>query len=97
MILESRQMQTIYILLWEEEKVGRRLLTMMLIIAQVILGYLVYEKQQNLRIMMKMHGLGDGAYWFISYFYFLSLSLIYLFFYVLIGSIISKMSPLLMT
>ncbi|CAM6105629.1 unnamed protein product [Calypogeia fissa] len=55
----------------------------------VILTYLVYEKQQNLRIMMKMHGLGDGAYWFISYFYFLALSLIYTFFYVFIGSVIN--------
>ncbi|CAL5362178.1 unnamed protein product [Camellia sinensis] len=37
----------------------------------VILTSLVYEKQQKLRIMMKMHGLGDGPYWMISYAYFL--------------------------
>ncbi|KAJ1401641.1 P-loop containing nucleoside triphosphate hydrolase [Sesbania bispinosa] len=33
----------------------------------VVLTSLVYEKQQKLRIMMKMHGLGDGPYWMISY------------------------------
>ncbi|XP_047156067.1 ABC transporter A family member 7-like isoform X3 [Vigna umbellata] len=33
----------------------------------VILTSLVYEKQQKLRIMMKMHGLGDRPYWMISY------------------------------
>jgi hypothetical protein len=27
------------------------------------LQQLVYEKEKRLRIMMKMHGLGDGAYW----------------------------------
>lgn len=26
-------------------------------------GTLVYEKEGRLRMMMKMHGLGDGAYW----------------------------------
>ncbi|KAL4559226.1 hypothetical protein LXL04_031361 [Taraxacum kok-saghyz] len=45
----------------------------------VVLTALVYEKQQNLRIMMKMHGLGDGPYWMISYAYFLAISLVYFF------------------
>ncbi|KAL4195540.1 hypothetical protein AMTRI_Chr05g65180 [Amborella trichopoda] len=47
----------------------------------VILTYLVYEKQQNLRIMMKMHGLGDGPYWIISYSYFLIISLAYIYYF----------------
>ncbi|XP_078428106.1 ABC transporter A family member 7-like [Wolffia australiana] len=54
----------------------------------VILTYLVYEKQYNLRLMMKMHGLSDQPYWIISYSYFLGLSSIYMLFFVLFGSII---------
>ncbi|CAM0946664.1 unnamed protein product [Alopecurus aequalis] len=54
----------------------------------VILTYLVYEKQQKLRLMMKMHGLKDGPYWLISYSYFLSLSAAYMMLFVLFGSFI---------
>ncbi|KAK4766653.1 hypothetical protein SAY87_008295 [Trapa incisa] len=54
----------------------------------VILQALVYEKQQNLRIMMKMHGLGDGPYWLISYAYFLSISALYMLCFVVFGSVI---------
>ncbi|KAI3974934.1 hypothetical protein MKX01_005045 [Papaver californicum] len=54
----------------------------------VILTSLVYEKQQNLRIMMKMHGLGDGPYWVISYVYFLLLSVVYMTCFVAFGSLI---------
>ncbi|KAL8225644.1 hypothetical protein R6Q57_018201 [Mikania cordata] len=52
----------------------------------IVLTALVYEKQQNLRIMMKMHGLGDGPYWIISYAYFLAISLVYMFCFVAFGS-----------
>ncbi|GJZ90411.1 ABC transporter A family member 7-like protein [Tanacetum coccineum] len=52
----------------------------------IVLTALVYEKQQNLRIMMKMHGLGDGPYWMISYAYFLAISLVYMFCFVAFGS-----------
>ncbi|XLU57881.1 hypothetical protein S245_052529 [Arachis hypogaea] len=52
----------------------------------VVLTSLVYEKQQKLRIMMKMHGLSDGPYWMISYGYFLALSVIYMLCFVLFGS-----------
>ncbi|KAH6797363.1 ABC2-like protein 6 [Perilla frutescens var. hirtella] len=52
----------------------------------VILTSLVYEKQHKLRIMMKMHGLGDGPYWMISYAYFLAISLIYMICFVVFGS-----------
>ncbi|XP_062224626.1 ABC transporter A family member 8-like [Phragmites australis] len=54
----------------------------------VILSNLVYEKQQKLRTMMKMHGLGDMAYWTITYCYFLLLSLLYMLFLVLFGAIV---------
>ncbi|XP_044962701.1 ABC transporter A family member 8-like [Hordeum vulgare subsp. vulgare] len=54
----------------------------------VIVTYLVYEKQQNLRLMMRMHGLKDGPYWLISYSYFLSLSGAYITFFAVFGSFI---------
>uniref|UniRef100_A0A2N9H4E4 ABC transporter domain-containing protein n=1 Tax=Fagus sylvatica TaxID=28930 RepID=A0A2N9H4E4_FAGSY len=54
----------------------------------VALKSLVYEKQQKLRIMMKMHGLGNGPYWMISYLYFLFVSSIYMFIFVTSGALI---------
>ena len=60
---------------------------------QVILSSLVYEKQQKLRAMMKMHGLGDIAYWTISYCYFLLISLIYMLLLVTFGSVVGNMIP----
>ncbi|XP_023531950.1 ABC transporter A family member 7-like isoform X2 [Cucurbita pepo subsp. pepo] len=54
----------------------------------VVLTSLVYEKQQKLRIMMKMHGLGDGPYWLISYAYFFTISAIYMLCFVVFGSVI---------
>ncbi|CAM0910189.1 unnamed protein product [Alopecurus aequalis] len=54
----------------------------------VMLTYLVYEKQQKLRTMMKMHGLGNGPYWIIYYAYFLTLSTVYLLLFVIFGSVI---------
>ena len=42
--------------------------------------------------MMKMHGLGDGPYWMISYAYFLSISLIYMLCFVIFGSLIGNLS-----
>ncbi|KAG5032123.1 hypothetical protein JHK82_015710 [Glycine max] len=54
----------------------------------IALTSLVYEKQQNLRIMMKMHGLGDGPYWMISYGYFLAISIVYMLCFVIFGSVI---------
>ncbi|KAI8528923.1 hypothetical protein RHMOL_Rhmol12G0185800 [Rhododendron molle] len=54
----------------------------------VILTSLVYDKQQKIRIMMKMHGLGDGPYWMITYAYFLALSLAYMLCFVIFGSVI---------
>jgi hypothetical protein len=32
---------------------------------------LVYEKEKGLRMMMRMHSLGDGAYWLVMYSWFL--------------------------
>lgn len=57
---------------------------------QVMLTYLVYEKQQKLKIMMKMQGLKDGPYWMISYGYFFVLSVVYMTFFVFFGSLIGN-------
>ncbi|KAL2935160.1 ABC transporter A family member 12 [Bienertia sinuspersici] len=54
----------------------------------VMLQALVYEKQHKLRMMMKMHGLGDGAYWTISYGYFTIVSSIYMLCFVVFGSLL---------
>ncbi|OIS97179.1 PREDICTED: ABC transporter A family member 7-like isoform X2 [Nicotiana attenuata] len=54
----------------------------------VVLIALVYEKQQKLRIMMKMHGLADGPYWMISYAYFLVISSVYMLSFVIFGSLV---------
>ncbi|KAF8691503.1 hypothetical protein HU200_040649 [Digitaria exilis] len=59
---------------------------MIMLLFPVILSNLVYEKQQKLRTIMKMHGLGDVTYWTISYCYFFLLSLLYMFFLVFFGS-----------
>lgn len=54
---------------------------------QVILTNIVYEKQKKLRIMMKMHGLGDLPYWTISYCYFILLSMLYLLSFMVFGTV----------
>ncbi|CAN6442283.1 unnamed protein product [Victoria cruziana] len=54
----------------------------------VILMSLVYEKQHKLRIMMKMHGLGDGPYWLISYCYYLVVSSIYVILFAAFGCLV---------
>ncbi|KAF5178760.1 Abc transporter a family member [Thalictrum thalictroides] len=53
----------------------------------VITTAVVYEKQQKLRIMMKMHGLGDGSYWFVTYAYYLILSISYVMCFMVCGFI----------
>jgi len=55
---------------------------------QVILTNIVYERQNKLRIMMKMHGIGDLPYWTISYCYFILLSLLYVLSFMLFGSVL---------
>ncbi|KAJ4809127.1 ABC transporter A family protein [Rhynchospora pubera] len=64
---------------------------LMQLLLPVIINNIVYEKQQKLRIMMKMHGLGDAAYWIISYAYFLAISSLYLIVFMIFGTI-SKMT-----
>ncbi|XP_019101774.1 PREDICTED: ABC transporter A family member 6-like, partial [Camelina sativa] len=59
-----------------------------LLLFPVILNSLVYEKQQRLRIIMKMHGLGDASYWMISYAYFLAISTLYIVCLMVFGSAI---------
>ncbi|KAH7527958.1 hypothetical protein FEM48_Zijuj05G0021200 [Ziziphus jujuba var. spinosa] len=60
----------------------------LLLLFRVILTSLVYDKENKLRIMMKMHGLGDAAYWTISHAYFLFISLIYMLSLMLFGSVL---------
>ncbi|KFK39851.1 hypothetical protein AALP_AA3G296400 [Arabis alpina] len=59
-----------------------------LLLFPVILNSLVYENQKRLRIIMKMHGLGDGPYWMISYAYFLTISTLYIICLMIFGSAI---------
>ncbi|VVB17385.1 unnamed protein product [Arabis nemorensis] len=59
-----------------------------LLLMPVILTSLVYEKQKRLRIIMQMHGLGDGPYWMISYAYFLAISTLYIICLMIFGSVI---------
>ncbi|CAH8353914.1 unnamed protein product [Eruca vesicaria subsp. sativa] len=59
-----------------------------LLLFPVILTTLVYEKQQRLRIMMKMHGLGDAPYWIVSYGFFLLVSILYMLCFAIFGSAI---------
>lgn len=54
----------------------------------IMLTSLVYEKQNNLRMIMKMHGLGDFPYWLINYAYFLLISFAYMLTLVIFGSIL---------
>ncbi|CAG9467760.1 unnamed protein product [Pedinophyceae sp. YPF-701] len=58
------------------------------LILPVILQSLVYEKEQRLRIMMRMHGLSDVTYWFVSYLWWFALSTVYSFFLLAFGSAI---------
>ncbi|KAG2425810.1 hypothetical protein HXX76_013435 [Chlamydomonas incerta] len=50
------------------------------------LQQLVYEKEKRLRMMMKMHGLGDGAYWLITYLWYLILYVIYMIIFMVFGA-----------
>ncbi len=54
----------------------------------IFLMQLVYEKEHRLRMMMKMHGLGDGAYWLVTYTWFAALYAIYMAVFVAFGSLI---------
>jgi hypothetical protein len=52
----------------------------------IFLLQLVYEKEKRLRMMMKMHGLGDRAYWAITYAWDLLLYVAYMLIFILFGS-----------
>ena len=54
----------------------------------IFLMQLVYEKEHRLRMMMKMHGLGDGAYWLVTYTWFWALYVVYMAVFVAFGSAI---------
>lgn len=48
----------------------------------------MYEKEKRLRMMMKMHGLGDKAYWLITYCWYFFLYIIYIAVFIFFGSIV---------
>ncbi|GLC69187.1 hypothetical protein PLESTF_000800000 [Pleodorina starrii] len=50
------------------------------------LQLLVYEKEKRLRMMMKMHGLGDGAYWLVTYCWYLLLYIVYMIIFIVFGA-----------
>ena len=53
----------------------------------LMLVQVVYEKEQNLLIMMKMHGLRSTAYWTVNYLYFLILYVLYMFVFIVSGAV----------
>lgn len=55
----------------------------------LMLFNLVYEKERRLRTIMKMHGLGDWAYWTIQYCWFFALQLVFTWVLILFGSAIN--------
>lgn len=50
------------------------------------LQQLVYEKEKRLRMMMKMHGLGDTVYWLVTYAWYLLLYCVYIIIFILFGA-----------
>jgi hypothetical protein len=54
----------------------------------IFLMQLVYEKEHRLRMMMKMHGLGDGAYWLVTYTWFWALYTLYMIIFMGFGAMI---------
>lgn len=54
----------------------------------VMLVSLVYEKEHKLRTIMKMHGLGDRAYWSIQYVWFFLINFVYSWVLIGFGSLI---------
>jgi len=54
----------------------------------VMLATLVAEKEGRLRTMMKMHGLGDVAYWAIQYLWYFVVNMIYVWILIGVGSAI---------
>jgi hypothetical protein len=66
----------------------RRYAYALLLVLPRSLMQLVYEKEKRLRMMMKMHGLGDMAYWLVMYSWFWMLYVTYMLIFVVFGSII---------
>jgi ABC-type multidrug transport system ATPase subunit len=54
----------------------------------VMLSTLVSEKEGRLRTMMKMHGLGDAAYWAIQYLWYFLVNMVYVWILIGVGSAI---------
>ena len=55
----------------------------------VMMQSMVYEKENRLRIMMKMHGLSDTTYWVVSYMWWIMITFIYSLFLLIFGNAIN--------
>lgn len=49
----------------------------------------MYEKEKKLRMIMKMHGLGDGVYWLVSYLWWAALYVVYMLVFLVVGSAVN--------
>ena len=61
---------------------------MLQLLLPVMLSTLVSEKENRLRNMMKMHGLGDGVYWLVQYVWYFTMNLVYVWILIGMGSAI---------
>ena len=61
---------------------------MLQLLLPVMLSTLVSEKENRLRSMMKMHGLGDGVYWLVQYVWYFVMNLVYVWILIGMGSAI---------
>jgi len=59
----------------------------MFLLFPAVVTAMVYEKEMKLRVMMRMMGLGTSAYWLINYLFWLAIYTVFVFLFVLIGSI----------
>lgn len=61
---------------------------MLQLLLPMMLSSLVSEKENRLRSMMKMHGLGDSVYWSVQYMWYFMMNLIYVWILIGMGSAI---------
>ena len=61
---------------------------MLQLLLPIMLSTLVSEKENRLRSMMKMHGLGDGVYWVVQYVWYFVMNLVYVWILIGMGSAI---------
>lgn len=54
----------------------------------VMMQSLVYEKENRLRVMMRMHGLSSNTYWLVSYLWWITVTFFYSLFLMIFGAVI---------